>query len=76
MIVPSCDCARRSSCYRVYTCPVCVGKALVMMDREVAQLEMFPYIDSGSSVSALSRGRGELTPIADVLEGVLDDLPF
>ena len=42
----------------------------------VDQHEMFEYVDTTGSVSALSRGRGELTPIADVLRSLSDDLPF
>ena len=51
--------------------------ALQFWDGEgVDQYELFEYVDKEGSVSALSRGRGGLTPIADVLEVVLDDLPF
>ena len=43
----------------------------------VDQYELFDEVDSPGSVSALSRGRGELTHIARVLEIVVpDDLPF
>ena len=75
--LPKCGCSVRSSETRVFTCPVCCGAAFRYWDGEgVDQYELFEYVDSRGSVSALSRGRGELTPIADVLEVVLDDLPF
>ena len=76
---PLCDCAERSFGASVFTCPECVGAALRAMDGEaVDQREMFEYLDTHGSVSALSRGRGELTPIAEVLRSlaVADGLPF
>ena len=51
--------------------------AILFMDgHRVDQGELFDEVDTTGSVSALSRGRGELTHIADVLEVVVDDLPF
>ena len=41
----------------------------------VDQHEMFEYLDTTGSMSALSRSRSELTHIADVLSS-LDELPF
>jgi len=74
---PSCSCSSRSYGDRVFTCPECVGFALDMMNGyRVDQGELFEYLDSTGSVSALSRSRSELIPIAKVLEVVLDDLPF
>ncbi len=72
-----CDCAVRSSVDRVFTCPVCVGKTLVMFERELAQTEMFEDIDGSGSVSASSRAGGELTHISSVLQTLGDQgLPF
>ena len=48
-----CSCARDSlSGKYIYTCPVCIEKALSMLRRLTAQIEMF-IVDSGVSVSAL-----------------------
>ncbi len=76
--LPKCGCVDRSVGDSVFTCPECVGAALRAMDGErVDQCEMFEYVDSTGSVSALSRSRSELTHIADVLESVVPDgLPF
>ena len=77
--LPECGCSARSEDGRVYTCPVCISAALRFWDGEgVDQYELFEQVDSLGSVSALSRGRGELTPIADVLRSLADadGLPF
>ena len=78
--LPSCSCSERSVAERVFTCSVCVRAALRYWDGErVDQGELFEYVDSTRSVSALFRSRGELTPIASVLRSpgvVPDDLPF
>ncbi len=74
---PKCGCSERSSDDQVFTCPECMGFIIRFADGErVDQHELFEYLDSTGSVSALSRSRGGLTPIKQVLEVVLDDLPF
>jgi len=51
--VRDCTCARDSSSGKyTYTCPSCCEKALSMLRRLTAQIEMF-IIDSDSSVSGL-----------------------
>jgi len=51
-----CDCGVRSSMVRVFTCPVCSGKAyraLVWLDADMAsQMDLFE-VGGGVSVSAL-----------------------
>jgi len=75
--LPKCGCAERSKGFTVRTCPECVGVALRFLDGEALdQYELFEYVDSRVSVSALSRSRSELTPIADVLRSLANDLPF
>jgi len=77
--LPNCSCSRRSSEGQVFTCPECMRAAIQFWDGEgVDQTEMFDDLDTLGSVSALSRSRSELTPIASVLRSLaeLDGLPF
>ena len=77
--VPKCSCSERSSDGQVFTCPECMRAALQFWDGEgVDQYEIFDDLDTLGSVSALSRSRSELTPIADVLRSLseADGLPF
>ena len=77
--LPKCGCAERSTVSQVFTCPECVSAALRAMDGEALdQYELFAQVDRQSSMSALSREEGQLTPIADVLRSlaVADGLPF
>ena len=75
--MPGCNCAVRSTESRVFTCPVCVGKALLMMNRLGAQMDLFE--EGGCvSVSALigcdlsERDRLSVEPVV-----IRDDgLPF
>ena len=77
IILPKCSCSERSSEGQVFTCPECMRAALQFWDGQaVDQYEMFEYVDKQGSVSALSRGRGELAHIADVLRSSAEDLPF
>ena len=60
-------------------CPKCIAAAVRFhVGERVDQFEMFEYVDSTSSMSALGRGRGELTHISKVLSSAFgaDDLPF
>ena len=64
---------------QVFTCPECMGAAVRRFEGEALdQGELFSEVDSTGSMSALSRGRGGLVPIQEVLRSsrVLDDLPF
>ena len=77
--LPECSCSSRSSEGQVFTCPQCMRAAIQFWDGEgVDQYEIFDEVDTLGSVSALSRGRGELTAIADVLSSLqqADELPF
>ena len=78
--LPNCLCSERSREGQVFTCPECVRAALQFWDGEgVDQYEMFGYLDSSGSVSALSRSRRGLTHISEIAkvpEIVVDDLPF
>ena len=79
IFLPKCGCAERSREGQVFTCPECCAAALLVLEgHAVDQGELFSEVDTLGSVSALSRGRGELTHIADVLRAsrVLDGLPF
>ena len=62
---------------RVFTCPICIAAAIKYLDGErVDQYELFDYVDSSGSVSALNEDEDGLVPIADVLRSLSDDLPF
>jgi len=75
--LPKCRCSEKSIDGRCFTCPDCIGAAIRYWDGEgVDQHEMFEYVDTPGSVSAMGRGRGQLTPIADVLRSGSSDLPF
>ena len=60
------------------TCPVCCSVALQFgpIGEALAQLDLFEDVDKAGSVSALRRGRGELTKIDEIVPVVLDGLPF
>ena len=74
---PSCDCAGRSSDNHVFTCPICVRFALAIMDAQLAQMEMFEYIDGVISVSALVEGEGTASSVDDgFCDHPEDGLPF
>jgi len=62
----------------VFTCPECVGAALLAMEGHgVDQHELFSEVDTTGSVSALSRAGGQLVHISEVIESVVPDgLPF
>ena len=58
-------------------CPVCITAALRFYDGErVDQHELFEYVDSRGSVSALDEDEDGLVHISKVIEVVVDDLPF
>ena len=75
--VPTCRCSERSRAGQVFTCPECMRAALLFHAGErVDQHEMFDYLDTTGSMSALDEDEDGLVHIASVLEVVLDDLPF
>ena len=75
--LPKCICVELSREGVTRTCPECCKAALAFWAGErVDQHELFEYLDSPCSVSALLETETGLVPIQEVLEVVLDDLPF
>ena len=76
--LPRCSCADRSIGDSVFTCPECVGVALRAMDGQgVDQHELFEYVDSTCSVSAMDEDEDGLVPIREILESLSSQgLPF
>ncbi len=73
-----CRCSELSEGHVVVTCPVCCAVALQYgpLAEALAQCDLFEEVDSRVSVSALRRGRGQLTKIDEIVPVVLDGLPF
>ena len=78
--LPKCSCSARSVDGRCFTCPECIAAASgFWAGQGVDQFELFEYLDSSGSVSALSRESSGLTRISEIKkfpEIVVDDLPF
>ena len=74
---PKCFCSERSQEGRVFTCPECVGAALLGMEgHALDQHELFDEVDSTGSMRGLPRAEGQLTHVSSIVPVVLDGLPF
>ena len=67
-----CTCSRDTQRGRVvYTCPSCCAKALSMLSRLTAQVEMF-IVDTGCSVSALDEDEARSESDLDIIRRSLE----